>query len=478
MMGEVYRPSGSGTYSGNGEIYSGNGSHRSGTYSGNYWNGSAELHALAFSFFVFVGLALGACTAENGAGGDRGPLAPGGSGGGVAGASGAVAGVGAGGAWLPDPYAGSSGGGTEGTLDSGVTDACASISREAEQVEVEKEVEVLVEVVEADPVALYFMLDESGSMMESPLYIPPFKWNVAVDAIKWFVNDPGSANIDVALQYFPIAAGDCLTGAGYDTPAVPMGTLPGHATAITTALDTHFPGASGGGGTPIEGALRGVTQFCAAFKTDPVANPQGEECVAVLITDGQPTQCNVFHDDLVKIAADAYANHQVMTFAIGMAGADFTLLDRIGEAGHGDCTPDPADPTWACNVSTGGTTFVDALNQIRNMVTTMVTRYDTVTELQTVALECEWEIPAPPAEEAFNRDKVNVEFTPTGLDADKQMFGRVDSAAACRDNLGWYYDDPNAPTRIIACEKTCETIQATETGKINILLGCGTLIIE
>jgi hypothetical protein len=322
------------------------------------------------------------------------------------------------------------------------------------------------------------MLDESGSMMQSPLYIPPFKWDVAVNAIRWFVNDPGSANIDVALQYFPIAAGDCLTGAGYDTPAVPMGTLPDHATAIPTALNAHFPGSSGGRGTPIEGALRGVTKFCAAFKNDPVANPDGEECVAVLITDGQPTQCNVFHDDLVKIAADAYADHQVMTFAIGMAGADFILLDRIGQAGHGDCTPDPADTTFSCNVSTGETTFIDALNQIRNMVTKLITRYETVIELQTVALECEWEIPEPPADEEFNRDKVNVEFTPTGLDADKQLFGRVDSAAACRDNLGWYYDDPDNPTRIIACEKTCETIQAADTGKINILLGCGTLIIE
>lgn len=441
--------------------------------------GSGMFRALAIFSFINAGLAQGACSAEGGSGTERDPLAMAGSGGEAARAPGALAG--AGGGYVPVPYIGSvaSGSGGEGALDSGVTDACASISQEAEQVEVEKEVEVQVEIVEADPVALYFMLDESGSMMESPLYIPPFKWNVAVDAINWFVNDPGSANIDLALQYFPIAGGDCLTGAGYDTPAVPMGTLPGHASAITSALAAHFPGASGGGGnTPIEGALRGVTQYCAAFKNDPVANPGGEECVAVLITDGQPTECNVDHNVLVGIVADAYANHEVMTFAIGMEGADFNLLDRIGEAGHGDCTPDPADPTWACNVSTGGTTFIDALDQIRNMVTKLVTRYDTVTEIQNVALECEWEIPEPPADEAFNRDKVNVEFSPTGSDTDTQIFGRVDSAIACGDNLGWYYDDPEEPTRIIACDRTCETIQAAEAGRINILLGCGTVIIE
>ena len=81
-----------------------------------------------------------------------------------------------------------------------------------------------------------------------------------------------------------------------------------------------------------------------------------------------------------------------MTFTVGIDGANFTLLEQIAQAGNGDCTPDPADTTWACNVSIGGTTFINALNNIRGVITTL----KTVTEMQTVMttekLPCEWSI--------------------------------------------------------------------------------------
>jgi len=364
-----------------------------------------------------------------------------------------------GGSAIVDPLGGA---GTDDTYtqDSSVVDACASIVREPEQIEVTTEM----------PVSIYVMLDQSRSMnAESG---DSSKWQVAVDSINTFVNDPASADLEVALQYFPIANGEC-TGAGFSTPEVPMGLLPDHAANISASLSAHMPGMVGGGmfsqngGTPIEGALNGVTDFCAQYKQDRTMNPEGRNCFAVLVTDGLPRGCSEESTVLVGIATDAYANDEVVTFTIGMTGADFTLLDQIAQQGHGDCTPDAADPSWACDVSSGSMTFLDALNLIR----------DTVTEVQTIALECEWEIPDPPEGEEFNKDEVNVEFTPTGLDEDKQVFGRVDSENQCGGNLGWYYDDLDNPTRIIACEQTCTTIQASETGKINILLGCGTILL-
>ena len=364
---------------------------------------------------------------------------------------------GSGGSTIVNPLGGAGAAGNV-TRDSGMSDACASIVREPKTIEVTTE----------RPVSIYVMLDQSRSMNEETGALS--KWEMAVDSINTFINDSASADLEVALQYFPIENGECA-GVGYSTPEVPMGLLPDHATNISTSLSSHTPGMVGGGafsrngGTPIEGALNGVTNFCTQYKQDTTANPDGRNCVAVLVTDGLPHGCSEEPTVLAGIATDAYANDEVITFAIGMTGADFTLLDQIAEQGHGDCTPDAADPSWSCDVSSGNMTFLDALNLIR----------DTVTEVQTIALECEWEIPAPPEDEEFNRDEVNVEFSATGLDADKQVFGRVDSEGQCGDKLGWYYDDMDNPTRIIACEQTCTTIQAAETGKINILLGCGTI---
>ncbi|MBN1652828.1 MAG: VWA domain-containing protein [Deltaproteobacteria bacterium] len=373
-----------------------------------------------------------------------------------------------------DPYGSSARGGSVNTptggseavgtddRESGVADACASISREAEK----------VEITVTRPVSLYVMLDQSRSMNESSG--ASTKWEVAVDSINAFVNDPASAELEIALQYFPLLGGAC-TGEGYSTPEVSMGMLPDHSAAISDSLALHAPGmvggggrtGGGGGGTPIEGALNGVTAFCARYKQDTSINPEGRNCVAVLVTDGLPNGCNEDPAVLAGIARAVYANDSVRTFAIGMTGADFSLLDQIALEGQGDCTPDATDPGWACNVSTGNITFLDALNLIR----------DTVTDVQIKALECEWEIPAPPEGEQFDQDKVNVEFSTTGLDTDKQVFGRVEGEQQCGNKLGWYYDNPDNPTRIIACEQACSTIQSSETGTINILLGCGTLLL-
>jgi len=360
-------------------------------------------------------------------------------------------------------------------------DACVSISAEAKQVEIQVETEVEVEVVEGGPVALFVMLDQSGSMEDAPLFIPPNKWQVATDAINAFVNDPASADLDIALQYFPLENGDCVTGAGYSTPDVPMGLLPDHAINITNSLASHSPGGNrggrgSGGGTPIEGALRGVTSYCAQYKQDTTLNPEGKNCVAVLVTDGLPTRCSEDPAVLVGIAADAYANHEVMTFTIGMTGADFGLLDQIAQAGQADCTPDPGDATWACNVSTGGTTFIDALDLIRTTVTRLETRTELVPQLVTETLACEWEITEPPAGSIFDSRMVNVVFSPTGQTADRQFFGRVSSISICGDKLGWAYDNEINPTRIIACPRTCDTIQASGNGTIEIQLGCASVL--
>jgi hypothetical protein len=372
-------------------------------------------------------------------------------------------------------------------VDGGQDGSCAATGFEAVPVEVEKQVEVEVNVPQ--PVALYIMLDQSLTMNETTgtgiALVAPSKWGLASNAINAFVKDPASKDLDVAIQYFPLgeslltdlfsdtgAVSDVFPecqGTAYRTPDVSMGRLPAQAQAIVDSLTLHGPA---GIGTPIEAALRGAIDYCKQFTS---SNPGGEECVVVLITDGLPNGCNLDYAALAGVAGNGFKSApNIKTFAIGMTGADFSLLNQIGQQGGTDCTPNDAK-TYACDVA-AGMTLLEAFELIRKYV--VETHLETRKETQYVKMECQWEIPPPPANESFDREKVNVEFTPTGLEADKTYLGKVDSLQACGSQLGWYYDDPKAPKQIVACPEACTAIKNADLGKIRVLLGCQTVTVR
>jgi len=244
--------------------------------------------------------------------------------------------------------------------------SCAKTSATAEQNIITKTVTTV------DPFALFLVQDRSGSMLDDPrTQGAPLKWDQAVAAVNGFVSDPNSTNMDVALGFFPIDTGTC-DGSTYSTPNVPMTRLPSQpqVTAIATALTNNAPRNGGGGGpfgqpgatgTPIEGALRGGENYCMMYQAQ---NP-AEKCVVVLITDGAPNGCNQDHAALAAIAADAKMRANVLTFAIGMDGADFNLLDQIATAGGSNCGTRPS-----CDVTAGTASFSAALEKIRTSVTT------------------------------------------------------------------------------------------------------------
>ncbi|MET0283941.1 MAG: vWA domain-containing protein [Polyangiales bacterium] len=332
--------------------------------------------------------------------------------------------------------------------------ACAATSVAAEKVVVTEEVQVEVVTEAPAPVALYVMFDRSQSMGWSNL------WNPARTAIKSFVNDERSAGIDVALQYFPIDNGQC-GGGGYSTPAVAMGRLPGRAAGIASSLDAQ---SANGFGTPVEGALRGVTAYCKTFQA---ANPS-EKCVAVLVTDGKPQiSCDDNEDRIVAIAKSAWDQSGVRTFAVGLQGADFGLLDKIAKAGNAaDCDTNSA--RYSCDVSGGADKLSDALAKIRDSVKTVTTHTELVTKTTERPLECQWQMPAPAAGQTLDKDRVNV--TLSGATQSLPL-GRVPGADKCADGA-WYYDNNEAPTQIIACPSACDAIKAGTYTDVKILLGC------
>lgn len=91
-------------------------------------------------------------------------------------------------------------------------------------------------------------------------------------------------------------------------------------------------------------------------------------------------------------------------------------------------------------------------------------------------LPCDIQLPAPQMGEEFDPDKINVllsiaEMPPTQL-------LRVDGPGACAsapNEMGWYYDVPEAPTRIILCDKPCQKGQQ-DGSALALELGCKTLV--
>lgn len=53
-------------------------------------------------------------------------------------------------------------------------------------------------------------------------------------------------------------------------------------------------------------------------------------------------------------------------------------------------------------------------------------------------------------------------------------FLQVPAEAACGSSSAWFYDRPDAPTRITLCPHACETVRSDPDAQLEILIGCAT----
>lgn len=333
--------------------------------------------------------------------------------------------------------------------------AVAVVTAEPATVTEEQEEEVTV----SDPVALYIMLDRSDRMSVD-------NWAAAVYGINGFLGDTRSENINLALQYFPVGDDTSCSGRMYASPEVSLGRLPDNARAVTRSLSQTF---TGGGRTNMTGALRGLADFCRKYQESERRNPEGESCAGILISGGSPNVCLVQSEDLARIASKAFVEHGVMTFTIGMPGANIYGLNLIADEGGTDC--DPRDDAFACEISRDQT--VDgALRAIRDSLTSArnITRTRTITR----ASDCEWLLPAPAAGETLDLERLNLRFSADGQEP--EWIGRVPARDECGDAAGWYYDDSAEPATIAACPRTCETVLGSTGATIEIVLGCPAIV--
>jgi len=309
------------------------------------------------------------------------------------------------------------------------------------------------------PFALFIMLDRSTSMLTGN----PSPWSVATQQISDFVRDTSVEGIDMGLGVFPVGptnTASCSDGSDCGTPVVPIGPLPGNGNAVIQALGQQAPNGQTSEQpeiTPLECGLRGMINQCLSFMA---ASPIGEQCVAVLITDGVPTQCDTDHQHLVQIIADGHSRG-VITLVLGLPGV---TLDSLNDFVGG-----PAGPFE----TTGSDPVVSGMRALVQKVIDMVDVVHTTTV--TTPLPCHWKIPTQEPGTVFDYTKVNVQFiAPNGT---VDSFGYVASQGDCARVIGdaWYYDDPMHPTEVIACPNTCSgTLHNSAGAGVQIDFGCPT----
>ena len=389
----------------------------------------------------------GGTSGPGGSGGQDASAGKGGSGGGSA--SGGSGGLDA--AW-PDASGGTGGGAPDASPDVDFTyDVSVPDGFDPDATCAETIVEA-----ELTPLDMYIMTDKSGSMSGT-------RWSNVVTAIKAFVDDGASTGIGVGIQYFPVLpppynTGGCTNDAWcgsygpcpdgfcracstthYSTPAVGIGDLPGVAPQIKASLDATTPF----GGTPTGPALTGAIEYARSWAT---SHP-GHTVAVVLATDGDPYSCSPVSIPEVSAIAAAGVNGtpSVMTFVIGV-GTSIANMNAIASAGGSG---------QAYFVDTGGNVtqqFVAALNDIREKT-----------------LGCEFLMPKTDAG-LIDPSKVKMTFTPGGGGVARDI-PRVNDATQCAGE-GWYYDDNANPTKLMLCPDLCTTVQADQTGTIEISLGC------
>ncbi|MBX3208829.1 MAG: VWA domain-containing protein [Labilithrix sp.] len=285
---------------------------------------------------------------------------------------------------------------------------------------------------EAKPVYLVFMFDKSGSMASnnSP------KWASAKSASKAFFESAESKGTFASLSFFPDKDNPSCGVNAYGTPQVSMSALP--AASFGTSLDSQTPG----GGTPTHVALQGAISYAQG-----IASNEGKDgkVAIVLVTDGLPdSNCTGNSVGAVKDLASSVAA-TLPTYVIGV-GNQLTSLNEIAVG--------------------GGTTsaFIVNANDPNQIKQDFLTA---INAIKTSALSCDYEIPAPPAGEQLDREKVNVVYKSGGTT------DTLDYNASCAGGAGWRYDDADAPKRILLCDTSCDAVK-TKPGQMEVLFGCAT----
>lgn len=292
------------------------------------------------------------------------------------------------------------------------------------------------------PVSMFLQIDKSGSMQDNN------KWSNAKAAFKQFFNDPAAQQgLNVAMRFWPDDGCDqgCNVNA-CSQPQVPLGPLadPNHVQQLSNVFDSKFPN----GLTPMSAALAGATTWAMNQQT---MGEGKEKVVVVLLTDGEPTACDVNINNIANIAENAFQQKEVLTFAVGLQGSNVGQMDMIAKAGH-------TDQAYFIGNGNAQADLLAALKKIQDSV-----------------VACTYAMPeSPDPNQSIDPNQVNITYSP-GSGGDGEKLIQVSDESKCGQTDGtWFYDDPLNPQAIVLCPGTCDKLQQDEKAKVKVVLGCAT----
>jgi hypothetical protein len=340
---------------------------------------------------------------------------------------------------------------------------------------------------ELTPANLLFVIDKSGSMNCNPpegdaalnarcAAFPikedaslPSKWEVTRDALANALDSlSAQTNVRAGLMLFPVPeradadASPRRKSCWVDGIADPeIGALDATGRdALGEALDAVNPE----GETPIVGAtILGYRYLSEAIRAGDI---EGNHFV-VLLTDGAETCETGQLGDLVARDVPNARGWNIRTFVIGAPGSEQarSLLSEIAWEGgtasssgcsHGSARADEGDCHFDMTESSDLAADLEAALQAIS---------------RTKVLSCEYAVPENPTGGGVNLDEVNVTFTPGGGRPERIL---KDDSDECDAVDGWQYS-PDL-TRIILCGDVCDRVQADAEGRVNIELGCPTIV--
>ncbi|HMA95824.1 MAG TPA: vWA domain-containing protein [Polyangiaceae bacterium] len=314
------------------------------------------------------------------------------------------------------------------------------------------------------PLDIFVMFDRSGSMCSC--VDPPMNGNPCPDptckktrlqaireAMSAFMVDNGSNGLGIGLGYFgqqPIGAADCRPET-YAVPSVTISGLPENSTSMMASLNTADPI----GETPTGGAIRGACTYARQWKS---AHAE-REVVILFVTDGEPKApvtcpngegaCCPTLVDANQAAAECLSGSiRIKTYVLGV-GPFLQNLDQIANAGG----------TSRAYLVEGGDVaqeVLNALNEIRGNAT----------------IPCDFALPTSDPGRQVDLGKINIAYA--NSDCNGRVFYHVESANACTGQGGWYYDNPNQPSRVQLCPSSCNEVSGP-SGKLAFYIGCNTL---
>jgi uncharacterized protein YegL len=198
--------------------------------------------------------------------------------------------------------------------------------------------------------------------------------------------------------------------------------------------------------TPTSAALQGAVNWATTYET---AHPT-EKTVIVLITDGEPAGCDEVPADIANIAATAYMSASaIQTYVIGLGGLNSTALNQIAAAGG---------TQTAFTVSASMDSTTELLNEL--------------VSIQGQALKCNLDVPkSDSAGKMIDPNFIDVDYK-SGDNGTPSAVPLVSSSDKCGTDQGWYFDNPTAPTQIMLCPATCDTVSKDSMAKVDIIVGC------